>query len=37
MSVWIFFGVGSTDYLLAIISGFIFKAVALPFILYPEA
>jgi hypothetical protein len=33
MSVWIFSGVGSTDYLLAIVSGFIFIAVALPFIL----
>lgn len=34
MSVWIFFsGVGSTDYLLAIVSGFIFIAVALQFIL----
>jgi len=33
ISVWIFSGVGSTDYLLAIVSGFIFIAVALPFIL----
>jgi len=33
LSVWIFSGVGSTDYLLAIVSGFIFIAVALPFIL----
>lgn len=33
MSVWIFSGVGSTDYLLAIVSGFIFIAVALPSIL----
>lgn len=30
-SVWIFSGVGSTDYLLAVVSGFIFIAVALPF------
>jgi len=33
LSVWIFSGVGSTDYLLAIVSGFIFIAAALPFIL----
>jgi hypothetical protein len=33
LSVWIFSGIGSTDYLLAIVSGFIFVAVALPFIL----
>lgn len=33
LSVWMFSGVGSTDYLLAIVSGFIFIAVALPFIL----
>jgi hypothetical protein len=33
LSVWTFPGVGSTDYLLAIVSGFIFIAVALPFIL----
>ena len=33
MSVWIFSGVSSTDYLLVIVSGFIFIAVGLPFIL----
>ena len=33
LSVWIFSGVGSTDYLLTIVSGFIFIAVTLPFIL----
>lgn len=33
MSVWIFSGVRSTDYLLVIVSGFIFIAVGLPFIL----
>ena len=33
MSIWSFSGVGSTDYLLTIVSGFIFVAVALPFIL----
>jgi hypothetical protein len=34
LSVWVFFtGVGVTDYLLVIVSGFIFIAVALPLIL----
>jgi hypothetical protein len=33
MSVWIFAGVSSTDYLLAIVSGFLFTVVALQFIL----
>ena len=33
MSVWIFSGVSSTDYLLAIVSGFISTVVALQFIL----
>ena len=33
LSVWMFSGAGSTDYLLTIVSGFIFIAVALPFIL----
>jgi hypothetical protein len=34
MSVWLFFaGAGTTDYLLFVVSGFIFMAVALPSIL----
>jgi hypothetical protein len=33
LSVWIFAGAGVTDYLLVIVCGFIFVAVALPFIL----
>ena len=33
ISVWLFSGVRSTDYLLAIVSGFIFVAEGLPFIL----
>ena len=33
MSVWIFSGGGATDYLLAIVSAFIFAAVMLQFIL----
>ena len=33
LSVWIFAGAGVTDYLLSIVSGFVFIAVALPCIL----
>ena len=33
LSIWIFSGVDTTDYLLSIVSGFIFMAVALPSIL----
>jgi hypothetical protein len=33
LSVWLFAGGGVTDYLLAIVCGFIFIAVALPFVL----
>ena len=32
-SVWSFAGAGDTDYLLVVVSGFIFVAVALPFVL----
>jgi len=33
LSVWLFAGAGVTDYLLVIVSGFVFIAVALPLIL----
>jgi len=34
VSVWGFAGAGYTDYLLAVVSGFIFIAVAIPFMLW---
>jgi hypothetical protein len=34
VSVWSFAGAGDTDYLLVVVSGFIFVAVALPFVLW---